>query len=174
MFNPRSDEAPISARQIGKSRSNENFEKTSQVPRRRADLTSAMRLLSFLSDIERAVLAESPVVDGGAWESTRMVNFHHNLARLTLKPRNPEEVPFPPGAIFLQAYALADGSLCLKASLNWAGSDAFPVISVYSTPQTNWKLESSRIASTWLEGPPAILVTSAAEEENSSLQAVAG
>jgi hypothetical protein len=133
-----------------------------------------MRLLSFLSDIERAVLAESPVVDGGAWESTRMVNFHHNLARLTLKPRNPEEVPFPPGAIFLQAYALADGSLCLKASLNWAGSDAFPVISVYSTPQTNWKLESSRIASTWLEGPPAILVTSAAEEENASLQAVAG
>lgn len=132
-----------------------------------------MRLLSFLSDIERAVLAESPVVDGGAWESTRMVNFHHNLARLSLKPRNPEEVPFPAGAIFLQAFALADGSLCLKASLNWMGSESFPVMSVYSTPQTNWKLEASRIASAWLEGPAAAIVTSAETEGQPALTAVA-
>lgn len=132
-----------------------------------------MRLLSFLSDIERAVLAESPVVDGGAWESTRMVNFHHNLARLSLKPRNTEEVPFPAGAIFLQAFALADGSLCLKASLNWMGSESFPVVSVYSTPQTNWKLEASRIASAWLEGPAAVIVTSAESEGQPALTAIA-
>ncbi len=131
-----------------------------------------MRLLSFLSDIERAVLAESPVVDGGAWESTRMVNFHHNLARLSLKPRNTEEVPFPAGAIFLQAFALADGSLCLKASLNWMGSESFPVISVYSTPQTNWKLEAFRIASAWLEGP-AVIVTNAEAEGQPALTAFA-
>lgn len=116
-----------------------------------------MRLLSFLSDIERSVIAESPVVEGGAWESTRMVNFHHGLARLTLRPRSSADLPLPGGTIFLQAFALADGSLCLKASLNWKGSDALPVMAVYSTPTLNWKLEASKIASAWLEGPPAQL-----------------
>lgn len=125
-----------------------------------------MRILSFLSDIERALLADSPVVEGGAWETTRMVNFHHGLARLTLKPRPAADLPFPGGTIFLQAFSLADGSLCLKASLNWQGSDAFPVISVYSTPTMNWKLEASRIAMAWMEGPPAVAAT---EEEQNNL-----
>lgn len=124
-----------------------------------------MRLLSFLSDIERALLAESPAVDGGAWETNRIVNFHHGLARLTLTPRPAADLPFPPGAIFLQAFSLADGSQCLKASLNWKGSESFPVIAVYSTPTTNWKLEASRISSAWLEGPPAALAPSAEQED---------
>jgi hypothetical protein len=132
----------------------------------------AMRLLSFLSDIERALIAESPVVEGGAWETNRMVNFHHGLARLTLKPRNGMETTLAGGAIFLQAFALADGSLCLKASLNWKGSDALPVMAVYSTPTLNWKLEASRIASAWLEGPPAQVANAPAEELTSL--AVAG
>jgi hypothetical protein len=125
-----------------------------------------MRLLSFLNDIERALLAESPVVDGGAWETSRIVNFHHGLARLTLAPRPAADLPFSPGTIFLQAFSLADGSQCVKANLNWKDSEALPIISVYSTPSTNWKLEASRIASTWLEGPPAAVVTSAALEQH--------
>lgn len=133
-----------------------------------------MRLLSFLSDIERAVIAESPVVDGGAWETTRMVNFQHGLARLTLTPRASSEFAMPGGAIFLQAFVLADGSLCLKASLNWKGSEAFPVIAVYSTPTMNWKLEASKIASAWLEGPPAQASISHAEENLRPLSAAAG
>eukprot|EP01035_Chromulina_nebulosa_P049559 gene49559-67299_t len=127
-----------------------------------------MRLISFLTDIEKALLAESPAVDGGAWETSRMVNFHHGLARLTLTPRPAADLPFPPGAIFLQAFALADGSLCLKASLNWRGSEAFPIMSVYSTPTTNWKLEASRIAAAWLEGPPAVIVSRTENEEDMS------
>lgn len=123
-----------------------------------------MRLLSFLSDIEKALIAESPVVDGGAWESSRMVNFHHGLARLTLNPRPGSDLRFPGGSIFLQAFVLADGSLCLKASLNWKGSEAFPVISVYSTPTLNWRLEASRIASAWLEGPPATAASTEAQD----------
>lgn len=131
-----------------------------------------MRLLSFLSDIEKALLAESPAIDGGAWETTRMVNFHHGLARLTLSPRPGND--FPSGAIFLQAFSLADGSLCLKASLNWKDSGCFPVLAVYSTPHLNWKLEASRIASTWLEGPREVVTTSKSEEEFRPLAAVAG
>lgn len=113
-----------------------------------------MRLLSFLADIERALIAESPAVEGGAWESQRMVSFHHGLARLTLSLRQGSESPG--GSIFLQSFSLADGSLCLKASLNWKGSEALQVVPVYSTPGLDWKLEAARIASTWLQGPPAI------------------
>jgi hypothetical protein len=113
-----------------------------------------MRLLSFLSDIERAVVAGAPA-GKNAWEATRMVNFHHGLARLTLKPRAAGEGIAAGGSIFLQSFALADGSLCLKASLNWNGSDAVPVLAVYSTPTLNWKTEAVRIATEWLAGPPA-------------------
>lgn len=129
-----------------------------------------MRLLSFLSDIERALIAESPAIDGGAWSTNRMVNFHHGLARLTLTPRSAAEGILPGGSIFLQAFVLADGSLCLKASLNWKGSDAFPVIAVYSTPTLNWKLEASRIAAAWLEGPPAHSVSTSTQTSAHDLQ----
>ena len=88
----------------------------------------AMRLLSFLTEIENALVAESPALDGGAWETARMVNFHHGLGRLTLTPRAGNDLPG--GAVFVQTFALADGSLCLKASLNWQGANSFPVLAV--------------------------------------------
>lgn len=107
-----------------------------------------MRLLSFVSDIEEALIADATAA---AWETQRMVNFHKGIARLTLTPRS--NATAAGGTILVQTFALADGSLCLKASLNWNGSDAQPVIAVYSTPSLDWRLESSRIASAWLEGP---------------------
>lgn len=113
-----------------------------------------MRLLSFLSDIEKSIVAESPVVDGGAWESTRMVNFEQGLGRLTLMPRPAADLPLPGGTIFLQAFALADGSQCLKATLSWRDSQVTSALAVYTTPMLNWKLQASRIASAWMEGPP--------------------
>lgn len=124
-----------------------------------------MRLLSFLSEIERSVIAESPVIEGGAWQVTRMVNFHNGLARLTLRPRPGAEEISPGGTIFLQGFELADGSVCLKAGLHWKGSEAAPVMAVYSTPGTNWKLEASRIASTWMAGAPAMATVHEANME---------
>ncbi len=114
-----------------------------------------MRLLSFLTEIEKALQAESPAVDGGAWEAARMINFHQGMARLTLSPRLGND--FPGGAIFLQSFLLADGSQCLKANLQWQGATGSPVCAVYSTPKTHWKLEASQIASKWLEGPTAVV-----------------
>ncbi len=130
-----------------------------------------MRLLSFLTEIEKALVAESPALDGGAWAATRIVNFHQGLARLSLSPRAGNESA--PGAIFVQAFSLADGSLCLKASLGWQGHEACPVLAVYSTPQTNWKLEASRIGSVWLEGPQEFAPTATAEAEFHPLAAIA-
>jgi len=132
-----------------------------------------MRLLSFLTDIERSLLAESPAVDGGAWETARMINFHNGLARLTLAARPGNDLPLTGGAIFLQSFSLADGSLCLKASLSWKDSEAAPVIAVYSTPTMNWKLEASRIATAWLEGPTAAAAAFAPAEDLAPLAAVA-
>ena len=114
-----------------------------------------MRLLSFLSDIEKAVAAESPVIEGGAWEASRMVNFAQGLGRVVLTPRVPAELPLPGGSIFLQAFALADGSQCMKATLSWQDSTVTTTRAVYSTPTLNWKLEASKIATAFLEGPPA-------------------
>jgi hypothetical protein len=132
-----------------------------------------MRLISFLSQIERAVLADAPAADGPAWTSTRMVNFHHGLARLTLTPRAGADSAG--GAILLQGFALADGSLCLKASLNWHGCEVFPMIAVYSTAQTDWRREAERIAAAWREGPPAALTAHApAEGGLTRLVALAG
>ena len=114
-----------------------------------------MRLLSFLSAIERALAAASPVSTASSWETQRMVNFHHGLARLSLRPKSGAGAVAAGGTIFVQAFALANGAHCLKTSLNWKGSEALPVTAVYPTASTNWTLESSRIASAWLEGPPA-------------------
>lgn len=138
-------------------------------------ISLAMRLLSFLTDIEKALIAESPVIEAGAWETTRMVNFHHGLARLTMTPRSGNELPNPGGAIFVQAFVLADGSQCVKASLSWKGCEAFPVMAVYSTPSVNWKLEASRIAGAWLEGPPALAtVTTTDMHAGQALPALSG
>lgn len=84
-----------------------------------------------------------------------MVNFQEGLARLTLTARAGESRPS--GAIFLQAFALADGSICLKASLTWQGSDAFPSLPVFALPDVDWRLEATRIAKAWGEGPSAAL-----------------
>jgi hypothetical protein len=130
-----------------------NFGSSSSSPDRLKSV--AMRLLSFLSDIERAIITHPPAFDGGGWVTARSVNFQQGVARLTLHARNGGERAPASGAIFLQAFALADGSVCIKASLTWKESDAFPAIAVYSTPTVNWNAEAGRVASAWLEGPPA-------------------
>ena len=81
-----------------------------------------------------------------------MVNFQRGLARLSLTPSKSDRSARS-GSILLQAFTLADGSLCLKASLSWDSSDAVTVIAVYSTPTLNWRNEAARIANDWFNGP---------------------
>jgi hypothetical protein len=117
-----------------------------------------MRLLSFLTDIERAIRLETNADETSIWDSSRIVNFKTGLARLTLAARD-EKCEMPQGTILVQHFALANGSFCLKASLSWVGSEASPVVSVYDTPLLNWKLEAVRIGNAWLAGPPAVATT---------------
>ncbi len=113
----------------------------------------ASRLLSFLSDVEHS-LHRAAARDQAGWEVSRMVNYHHGLARMTLSPAPGSDAEQLHGAIFVQAYTLADGSTCLKASLNWDGYETYPMLAVYSKPQTDWADEAAGIADAWLRGPP--------------------
>ena len=131
------------------------------------------RLLSSLNDIEQALLKQSIAGMGLTWTTSRMVNYHHGLARMTLTPAEGAEPDQLRGAIFLQSYVLADGAVSFKASLNWHGCESFPVISVYAKPGVDWRAEASRIAAAWLSGPPAALL-SIAPADTKSLTALTG
>lgn len=132
-----------------------------------------MRLLSFLTDIERAIRVEANADEGAIWDTTRIVNFKTGLARLTLTSREPDS-GFPAGGVLIQHYALANGSFCVKASLNWEGCEGSSVISVYETPVLNWKLEASRIATSWLAGPASITGMDLRTADGEERVAVAG
>jgi hypothetical protein len=123
-----------------------------------------MRLLSFLTDIERAIRLETNADETAIWDTARIVNFKTGLARLTLNARESDS-GMPQGSILVQHFALANGSFCLKASLSWTGSESNPIVSVYDTPLLNWKLEAIRIGNAWLAGPPAEATTVSIRED---------
>jgi hypothetical protein len=105
-----------------------------------------MRLLSFLSDIERSICLEANATEGAVWDSSRIVNFKTGLGRLTLTLREPDS-GLPQGTVLLQHFAMADGSFCLKASLKWEGSDfAKAVLSAQPPPAPALSAVRERVA----------------------------
>lgn len=115
-------------------------------------ISMSLRLLSLLSDIERAFNADEPAPEGGIWETQRTVNYHQGLARLNLSVRASDETLVPMGSVLLQSFKLADGSFCLKAHLTWLRSGADYVHAIYAKPTIEWASESRRIACAWLNG----------------------
>jgi hypothetical protein len=126
-----------------------------------------MRLLSLLSEIERAILMEANAAEGAVWSCARIVNFQNGLARLTLVRQPDADNAMPEGAVLVQNFDLANGSFCVKAHLQWSGHTSTSTIAVYDLPTLNWKMEASRIASAWLAGPPAEPMASADEISSS-------
>lgn len=126
------------------------------------------RLLSFLSDFERALLCDDPSPDDGTWQTERAVNYQTGLARVQLSVKMPDGTKRARGGVFLQGFKLADGAACLKAQLAWTGTDMTATHSIFSKPGSDWKSEARKLASYWMAGAPAPLVTaniSAAVEE---------
>ncbi|MEO6875350.1 MAG: hypothetical protein ABI222_11085 [Opitutaceae bacterium] len=117
----------------------------------------ATRLLSFLTDIEKALLNDPNAQPGASWDCQRMVNFKDGLARMTLA-RQPSNggAGVLGGSILVQTFLLADGSMSLKAILNWDGSASGVALAVQAKPAPDWVAEARQIASTWLRGPSAI------------------
>ena len=114
------------------------------------------RLLSLLTEIEHAVIAAEAAPAGGRWQTQRLINFNQGLARLTLAFSAEAELAETRGAILLQSFTLADGSLCLKANLSWTGTEHASAYFIYAKPAIDWRNEASQIALKWLEGKPAL------------------
>jgi len=110
------------------------------------------RLLSLLSDIERAIIANDPSPDEGTWDTMRLINFHQGLARLTLSVKLPAGTTSVRGTILLQHFTLADDTQCVKANLTWQGVENACTYAIYAKPLVNWNLEASQIAIKWLDG----------------------
>ena len=113
------------------------------------------RLLSFLSNFERALLADDPSPDDGVWETARTVNYQSGLARLMLAVKVAGRPSQPRGAALLQGYKLADGAACLKLHFSWAGTETTAVHAIFAKPGCDWKSEARRLAAEWMAGPPA-------------------
>jgi hypothetical protein len=113
------------------------------------------RLLSFLSDFERALLADDPSPDEGTWQNERAVNYRSGLARVQLGVRLPDGRRQIRGSVLLQGFKLADGAACLKALISWQGSEATATHAIFSKPGCDWKSEARRLAANWMAGPPA-------------------
>ncbi len=116
------------------------------------------RLLSFLSDFERALLADDPTPDDGAWETERAVNYRNGLARLQLTVRVSGSPQKPRGAVLLQGFKLADGAACLKLQFSWAGTETTATHAIFAKPGCDWRSEARRLAAQWMAGPPASAV----------------
>jgi len=112
------------------------------------------RLLSMLAEIENTIRMSQPDEDGTTLESTRMVNFHTGVARLTIRARTPSGIQ-PRGQLQLQNFQLADGRMCLKVNLSWAGIEACRTVEIFTQGEMSWSREINRVAEAWLDGPPA-------------------
>jgi len=125
-----------------------------------------MRLLSFLTAIERSLSIDEPSPRAGTWDNTRTINYHQRLARLTLSAKE-GGASAPLGTILLQSFGLADGSTCLKSFLRWKDNPVEVVHAIYEKPETNWEAEARAVAAIWLNG----LETSSSETELSLAKA---
>jgi hypothetical protein len=114
------------------------------------------RLLSFLCDIQNALLADDPApADGGSWACGRTVNYQLGLARMTLAVNLPTGDREDRGTVMLQSYALADGTPCIKAVLGWIGREESQDRAIYARPDVDWRREARQIAAEWMAVPPA-------------------
>lgn len=113
------------------------------------------RLLSLLTEIENAIVANDASPENGTHETSRVINFKQGLARLALVVRSSAGATTARGAILLQNYSLADGSQCVKANLSWYGTESTAIYAIYGKAETNWKGEASQIAIKWLDGQVA-------------------
>ena len=106
--------------------------------------TMASRLLFLLSLIENVfVLNGSPAVQA---RTQRTVNFHKGLARIVFGDGS--------GSILIQSFVLADGQICIKAALGWAGSDATGTHALYPSDDYDWHAAAQKIAQQWEAGIP--------------------
>lgn len=114
--------------------------------------------LSFLTAFEQALVAAEPE---GVWHCSRSVSYGQGVAQMIISLRQAKEES-QRGHLTLQSYRLSDGTFCLKATLNWQGTEQTRVRTIYSKPDLNWNDEAKRLATDWQSGPvPGTAATAA-------------
>ncbi|HOD46397.1 MAG: hypothetical protein KBG39_04350 [Opitutaceae bacterium] len=100
------------------------------------------RLLSFLNLVETTIQNEEPDVVC----KSRTVNYHKGVACLVLSDGN---------TIHLQCFHLADGKICLKASVLWQIGGVPGEYSIYPTDNFDWLTAAYNVMNVWKAGPIA-------------------
>lgn len=113
----------------------------------------AIRLLSFLNDIENTLRAALADAGGPRLQVSRIVNYEKGLARIDVGAT----AAAPSGHIQLQHFGLADDRVCMKAALDWEGAEARRAVDIFDRPDINWGAEANRIAEAWLDGAPQVV-----------------
>ncbi|MFO1450520.1 MAG: hypothetical protein U1F61_20340 [Opitutaceae bacterium] len=107
----------------------------------------APRLLSLLSKIETALIEQGATIVARPMQ--RSVSYHKGLARLAFADG---------GAIALQSFTLADGQICVKAALSWAGTEGSVIHAIYPHSDSHdWSASAEGVALAWMSGPASAL-----------------
>lgn len=104
----------------------------------------APRLLTLLNLIETALVNQgSPAVTK---PPARSVSFHKAMSRMNFSDGS--------GSIMLQNFTLADGQICVRATFNWAETDATGSHAIYPREKFDWLTAADQIACAWMAGKP--------------------
>jgi len=123
----------------------------------------APRLLSFLSKIETALIEQGSTIVAKPMQ--RCVSYQKGLARLSFADG---------GAISLQNFTLADGQICVKASLTWAGREGQVVHAIYPHADSHdWAMSAEGVALAWMSGPASALPMPRSESASMSMDRLA-
>lgn len=104
----------------------------------------APRLLTLLTLIETALVNQG----AGAVSSppSRAVSFHKGMARMNFSDGS--------GSIVLQNFTLADGQICVRATLNWGEGVTPGSQAIYPREEFDWPAAAEQIAGAWIAGKP--------------------
>ncbi|HRE06473.1 MAG TPA: hypothetical protein PKX00_12740 [Opitutaceae bacterium] len=123
----------------------------------------APRLLSLLSKIETALTEQGASIVARPMQ--RSVSYHKGLARLAFADG---------GAIALQSFSLADGQICVKAALSWAGREGQVIHAIYPHSETHdWVASAEGVALAWMSGPASALPLPQSNAVSASLDRLA-
>jgi hypothetical protein len=104
----------------------------------------APRLLTLLNLVETALVNQGSRTV--SVPPARSVSFHKGLARMNFSDGS--------GSIMLQNFTLADGQICVRATLNWAECSETGTHSIYPRENFDWLGAADQIAGAWMAGKP--------------------
>lgn len=118
------------------------------------------RLLTLLNLIETALVNQGSTAV--TKPPARAVSFHKGMAKMNFLDGS--------GAIVLQNFTLADGQICVRATLSWAESTETGSHSIYPREHFDWLAAADQIAEAWMAGKPPPAETASVTMQETQLE----